>query len=174
MVTTNYKTYRVDVPEEAATWCHVTLDGMTLCIAVDENPFNRERSATVSVTVGKGSKELTKTVSVFQLGMLPQIRISDSRLNFAQKNAGEKELTVTTNQDEWTYNVVGGDDAWFEVTREGDRLRVKPRGANTGKDARRGYINLTSASAQTDVTASGIVSNWVQLLRYCCRRICCH
>lgn len=157
MVTTNYKTYRVDVPEEAATWCHVTSDGMTLCITVDENPFNRERSATVSVTVGKGSKELTKTVSVFQLGMLPQIRISDSRLNFAQKNAGEKELTVTTNQDEWTYNVVGGDDAWFEVTREGDRLRVKPRGANTGKDARRGYINLTSASAQTDVTASGIV-----------------
>ena len=34
MVTTNYKTYRVDVPEEAATWCHVTSEGMTLTIAV--------------------------------------------------------------------------------------------------------------------------------------------
>ena len=157
MVTTNYKTYWVDVPEEAATWCHVTSDGMTLCITVDENPFNRERSATVSVTVGKGSKELTKTVSVFQLGMLPQIRISDSRLNFAQKNAGEKELTVTTNQDEWTYNVVGGDDAWFEVTRNGDKLSVVPRGANSGKDSRKGYINLTSSSVSTDVTASGVV-----------------
>ena len=156
-LTTNYKTYRVDVPEEASSWCRVTSEGMTLTIAVDENPFNRERSATISVTVGKGSKELTKTVSVFQLGTLPQIKISDSRLNFVRENAGAKEVTVTTNQDEWTYSAVGGNDAWFEVTRDGDKLRVKPRGANTGKDTRRGYINLTSASAMTDVTASGMV-----------------
>lgn len=156
-VTTNYKTYRVEVPGEAVAWCHVASDGMTLSIAVDDNPFARERSATISVTVGKGSRELTKTVSVFQAGMLPQIKISGSRLNFGQKDAGVKEVTVTINQDEWTYSVLGGDDAWFEVSREGDRLQVKPRGENTGKDTRRGYVNLTSTSASSDVTASGVV-----------------
>lgn len=156
-VTTNYKTYRVEVPGEAVAWCHVASDGMTLSIAVDDNPFARERSATISVTVGKGSRELTKTVSVFQAGMLPQIKISGSRLNFGQKDAGVKEVTVTTNQDEWTYSVLGGDDAWFEVSREGDRLQVKPRGENTGKEVRKGYVNLTSTSASSDVTASGVV-----------------
>ncbi|MBC5621887.1 leucine-rich repeat protein [Butyricimonas hominis] len=158
MVTTNYKTYRVDVPEEAATWCHVTSEGMTLTIAVDENPFNRERSATISVTVGKGSKELTKTVSVFQAGTLPQVKYSSSQLIFKQKGAVKEEVSISTNQDEWTYNAVGGDAAWFEVTRDGDKLQIVPKGDNPERATRKGYINLTSSSAATEVTATGLIT----------------
>lgn len=157
-VTTNYKTYRVNVPEEATSWCHVTAEGMMLKIAVDENPFSRERSATISVSVAKGSKELTKTVSVFQAGTLPQIKYDHSNLIFQQKDAVAWEVTVTTNQDEWTYAVVGGDDAWFEVTRSGDKLQVVPKSDNTEAQPRNGYINLTASSASSDATASGVIS----------------
>lgn len=157
-VTTNYKTYRVNVPEEATSWCHVTAEGMMLKIAVDENPFSRERSATISVSVAKGSKELTKTVSVFQAGTLPQIKYDHSNLIFQQKDAVAWEVNVTTNQDEWTYAVVGGDDAWFEVTRSGDKLQVMPKSDNTEAQLRNGYINLTASSASSDATASGVIS----------------
>jgi len=153
-VTTNYKSYRVEVSEEASGWCHVTADGMTLRIVVDENPFSRERSATIAVSVAKGSKELTKTVSVFQAGMLPQVKHSPSQLIFGQDDIASQVLTVTTNQDSWGFEKHG---EWFTAERTGNTLKVTPNGRNSEKEERQGYITLTSYGEGDDKTAQTVV-----------------
>lgn len=149
-VTTNYKTCRVDVPDEAAGWCHVSVDGMTLNIAVDENTGSRERSTAISVSVAHGVKELIKTVAVFQAGTLPQIKHSPSQLIYEQEEVGEQVLKVTTNQDRWEFEKKGD---WFTVEREGDVLKVKPAGKNENAETRKGYITLISSGEGEGKTA---------------------
>lgn len=140
-VSTNYKSFRVSVPGEEAAWCHVAVEGMDLKISVDENPGGRERSATISISVAKGSKELTKTISVFQAGTLPLIKASRSVVAFQREEVAAQVVTVETNLDGWEFEQPLGRE-WFSVTRSGKELTIKTLAASDRKQSRTGYVAL--------------------------------
>ncbi len=65
IVTTNYTTFEAS---SNAEWCHTKIDEDSLYITVDPNDATEQRSATVSVSVSRGNKSLTKEISVVQMG----------------------------------------------------------------------------------------------------------
>lgn len=65
IVSTNYKSYEAVSNEE---WCHTSIDKDSLYVTVDPNDETKQRTATISVSVKRGSKTLTKEISVVQMG----------------------------------------------------------------------------------------------------------
>lgn len=65
-VSTNYSSFTV---ESADDWCDTSIDNdTTISISVESNESSSERATTVSVTVERGNKTLTKDISVVQFG----------------------------------------------------------------------------------------------------------
>lgn len=66
-VTTNYQTFLVSCPD---SWCKITpnSENSIIIIEVEPNMKAEQRRTSISVTVGRGNKSLTKTFSVVQMG----------------------------------------------------------------------------------------------------------
>ena len=66
-IVTNYKTYDVTCED---TWCTIKPDysNSTIVIEVDPNMMAEQRRTTVIVKIERGKKEMTKTLSVVQMG----------------------------------------------------------------------------------------------------------
>lgn len=66
-VTTNYESFTVSSNED---WCHVQADVDSMRIALEVNPNNtaEQRMATIYVTIARGSKTMTKELTVIQFG----------------------------------------------------------------------------------------------------------
>lgn len=73
-------------------WCHPSIDGKALVIAVDESEERYVRQATVTVTAAG----LVETISVRQLGYEPAILVDKSNFELGV-TGGEVEFNVTTN-----------------------------------------------------------------------------
>lgn len=65
IVSTNYKEFEA---KSDKSWCHTDIDDDSLYITVDPNDATEQRTATVSVSVKRGNKSLTKDISVVQMG----------------------------------------------------------------------------------------------------------
>lgn len=66
-VTTNYESFAVASNED---WCHVqaNVDSMNITINVEPNNTAEQRIATIDVTIARGSKTMTKELTVVQFG----------------------------------------------------------------------------------------------------------
>lgn len=65
IVSTNYKSFEAKSDKD---WCRTEIDKDSLYITVDPNDATEQRTATVSVSVKRGSKSLTKDISIVQMG----------------------------------------------------------------------------------------------------------
>lgn len=65
VITTNYQEFEIIASEE---WCKWKVDGDNLHITVDPNETIEQRKATISVRVSRGSKSLSRDLSIVQFG----------------------------------------------------------------------------------------------------------
>lgn len=148
IVNTNYKEWSVEVDEASRSWCKVVRDNEKLIISVEENTGDKERSAVVNVTVGKG-KLLSKEIAVTQLGKAPKIVLTPNMVDFPLEG-GNSNVQVVSNVSGWEPNVVVG-SSWCSVRKEGTKLVVTAL-RNDNKEMREAVVTVADASTSAMAT----------------------
>lgn len=148
IVNTNYKEWGVEVDEASRSWCKVVRDNEKLIISVEENTGDKERSAVVNVTVGKG-KLLSKEIAVTQLGKAPKIVLTPNMVDFPLEG-GNSNVQVVSNVSGWEPNVVVG-SSWCSVRKEGTKLVVTAL-RNDNKEMREAVVTVADASTSAMAT----------------------
>ena len=64
-ITTNYSSFKTSCVD---SWCSIESNGSVMMIKVSPNMNSEQRRTAINITVGRGSKTLTKTFSVVQMG----------------------------------------------------------------------------------------------------------
>lgn len=138
-ITTNYEEWTASVAETGQAWCSVEQSGTTLKVTAAPNPDEKERTTVISVTVGKGKKEI-KEIAVTQLGTAPRI-VADPPAVGLPMEGGTASVKITTNLTEWTPTVAVG-AGWCSVVRDGDQLKVSAV-KYSGKQQQEGLITVS-------------------------------
>lgn len=138
-ITTNYEEWTATVAEAGQAWCSVEQSGTTLKVTAAPNPDEKERTTVISVTVGKGKKEI-KEIAVTQLGTAPRI-VADPPAVGLPMEGGTASVKITTNLTEWTPTVAVG-AGWCSVVRDGDQLKVSAV-KYSGKQQQEGLITVS-------------------------------
>ena len=154
-VTTNYEEWTATVDEAGSVWCSVQQAGTTLTVTALANTGEKERTAVISVEVGKSKKEI-KEIAVTQLGSEPRI-VADPPAVGLPLEGGDASVKITTNLEAWTATVAVGAD-WCNALREGDCLTVVA-GSYSGKQQREALITVRGEgeSGSTAVTTVKVI-----------------
>lgn len=118
-VSTNMENWDVSVPTADQTWCEAWISGNSVFVDVAKTTEFNNRGTTITITGTSGNTTITKTAAVIQ-GALPAPTLSLSNYSILFTGTGAEIVTVTTNQEDWSYDIAydaNGSD-WLDVTIE--------------------------------------------------------
>lgn len=107
LVTSNYQKFTA---ESNQSWCKVTTDtdNKTVYINVDSNDGADQRTAVITVSVSRGTKSLSKDVTIYQIGgKWDVIEGTDIRMRWAY-DVSESQKSIISNQLRQQIYVEGG------------------------------------------------------------------
>lgn len=120
------------------SWGHLTRDGNTLILQVDEQKESKARQD--YFIISSGSKEIR--VNIYQ-NKAPIISVSSDSLSFL---ASGGTSTITVNSDE-SWAIGTGTYSWGHLTRNGNQLTVKVD-ANESTNLRSDYFTIKSGNKE--------------------------
>lgn len=129
------------------SWIHLTKNGNTLKMRVDENPGSTQRSGTFEL-VSSGKKVV---VSVKQTGTT-SLSVSSDNLYF-NSSGGIKTINVSANG---SWNVGTGVASWGHLTRNGNTLTIKIE-PNNSSSTRRDWFSIKAGNKEKriNITQAG-------------------
>ena len=145
-----------------ADWLQLEKDGDVLVITAPAYEGSKERTASVTVQIGKS--HLSKTISVLQYGSEPMIRLEKENYQYDNKGVVDEVIPVTSNSKSWTMSEVTPVD-WLTVNPDPEkgelRITIKPldKEAENSAENRRSTIVLSNESAHAVLTITQ--TGWV-------------
>ena len=147
------------ISSSKGSWMHLSKNGNTLTVRVDENTGTSSRSGSFELTSGEKSVR----VSVKQAGGDISLSVSSENVSFGS-SGGTKTITVTTNG---TWQIGTNSTSWGHLTKNGNQISIKTdkndgisqrSGSFTikaGNQEKRVYISQSgSSTASTNLTVS--------------------
>lgn len=138
-ITTNASGWDFNNP---ADWLTITKSGNKLIVnPKSQNTASSSRTANVKITAGSASE---KTIIVKQEGR-NTLSVNPAELVFASTEiSNTKSVEITTNASGWNYSNTAG---WLTITKNGNRLDIRPSSNNTTVSARETLITVTAGTA---------------------------
>ncbi|HMR19263.1 MAG TPA: SUMF1/EgtB/PvdO family nonheme iron enzyme [Sphingobacterium sp.] len=145
------------------SWCHAEIirsgDNVLLKITADAND-GEQRTAKVYAMAGKGADKSGAIINITQetAFIIPTITVNSNVVIF-DKYGGTETITITTNLEEWDYQVTNlpgeaGNTDWLSVVKDNDKLTLNAPDAGS-IDLREVQVVITAADG--DLNASTTV-----------------
>ena len=133
------------------SWIHLTKDGNSLYLRVDENAGTSSRSGSFELVAG----EKKVNVSVTQNGST-SLSVSSENLNFSS-SGGTKTITITTNG---TWEIGTCAASWGHLTKNGNQLSIKID-PNSKPSSRTDWFSIKAGNKEKriNITQSGSSSS---------------
>lgn len=130
------------------SWGHLTREGNTIIVRVDQNTRTSSRTDWFEVKSGN----MTKRVNVTQEAASVTLSLSSYELTF-EASGGTKTLTVTTNG---TWSIDTDMVSWGHLTKDGNTLRVR-LDANNSSSSRTDWFTIKAGDVvkRVNVTQKG-------------------
>jgi len=138
-ITTNQSSWSTASDEG---WCKITdktEKGFT--IVVDANSTTSERNATVTVSAGKATPV---KITVTQQGSAPALSVSPKQIENVADTGGNTEITVTTNQSEWSAT---SDEDWCNIADKTEKEFTIVVDANNTTSERNATVTVSAGKA---------------------------
>ncbi|MDD4727547.1 MAG: BACON domain-containing carbohydrate-binding protein [Dysgonamonadaceae bacterium] len=138
-ITTNQSSWSAASDEG---WCKITdktEKGFT--IVVDANSTTSERNATVTVSAGKATPV---KITVTQQGSAPALSVSPKQIENVADTGGNTEITVTTNQSEWSAT---SDEDWCNIADKTEKEFTIVVDANNTTSERNATVTVSAGKA---------------------------
>lgn len=127
------------ITTSTASWGHLTRNGNTLTLRVDENTRNSERNDYFELSSGKK----TIRVNISQAACATTLNVSSQSLSFGP-DGGTQTINVSTNGS-WS---IGTETySWGHLTRNGNQLQVKVD-PYTGSSSRSDHFTIKTGNVE--------------------------
>ena len=136
-------TWRISSNPES--WIHLSKDGNSLKLRVDENAGTSSRSGSFELVAG----EKKVRVSVTQPGGDISLSVSSDNISF-NASGGTKAVTVTTNG---SWQISTNTVSWGNLTRNGNQLSIRAE-KNNSSSQRSGSIVIKAGNEKKRITVS--------------------
>jgi len=139
-VVTNVKSWESN---SSSNWMKIARSGVDFSVVVEKyTDTSKDRVGEITVKAGDAKPV---TVTVTQKASVPvTLTVDPKSLSFGADDTGVKPAAVTTNATNWDFNCNAN---WLTVTKQGNKLNVKPNSANTGSSQRTASITVTAGNA---------------------------
>ena len=142
-ISTNASTYEVDAEE----WVIMQKDGNKLSVNVRDNE-SAERSCDMTISAGTAEPVVIKITQ--GAGEADAISVDPTSLLFRASGNEPQTLTVTTNVEDWTYDLTFGEneeEGWFTAQKEGTTLTISVE-VNDSESERSGKVTVSAGNAE--------------------------
>ena len=149
-ISTNASSYEVDAEE----WVITQKDGNKLSVNVTDNE-SAERSCDMTISAGTAEPVVIKITQA--AGEADAISVAPTPLLFRASGNEPQTLTVTTNVEDWTYDLTFGENeekGWFTVTPDDadpKSLTVTVKDYTETDGERTGSIDFSAGKAKVSV-----------------------
>ena len=127
------------------SWIHLSKDGNSLNLRVDENTGTSSRSGSFELVAG----EKNVRVSVTQSGGEISLSLSSDDVNF-NASGGTKTVTVATNG---TWQIGSNSTSWGHVSKNGNQISIRAD-RNNGSSQRSGSIIIKAGNKEKNIYIS--------------------
>ena len=161
-ISTNASTYEVD----AEKWVITQKDGNKLSVKVTDNE-SAERSCDMTISAGTAEPVVINILQ--EAGEPDAISVDPPSLLFSASGNEPKTLTVTTNVEDWTYDLTFGENEeedWFTVTPDDadpKSLTVRVKDFSGTDEERTGSIVFSAGKDATSVTVTQTAKDKVEV-----------
>lgn len=161
-ISTNASSYEVDAEE----WVITQKDGNKLSVNVTDNE-SAERSCDMTISAGTAEPVVIKIKQA--AGEADAISVAPTPLLFRASGNESQTLTVTTNVEDWTYDLKFGDNeekGWFTVTPDDadpKSLTVTVKDYTETDGERTGSIDFSAGKASVSVPVKQSARDMVEV-----------
>lgn len=161
-ISTNASSYEVDAEE----WVITQKDGNKLSVNVTDNE-SAERSCDMTISAGTAEPVVIKITQA--AGEADAISVAPTPLLFRASGNEPQTLTVTTNVEDWTYDLTFGENeekGWFTVTPDDadpKSLTVTVKDYTETDGERTGSIDFSAGKAKVSVQVKQSARDMVEV-----------